>query len=200
MSVGDGAAMRIAPLAFHVDPANDLQLIPDVCRITHHNEEAYVGALAIVLAIHSLTFDQSTPADLFQTVLQTTCVRDCLVELNNLADDLTIADVGSHFGSSRYVVNSVPLVIYAACFIERFPFDVRDLAYPAPNDRPASKRARDRTDRRRNRRHTRKDLWPLNQKTLRTCSLTELCGQGKFNSRLLVEDWKARQMLSLDTP
>ena len=45
--------MRIAPLAFFLDPedAGDRQLIRDVCRITHHNEEAYVGALAVVTAV-----------------------------------------------------------------------------------------------------------------------------------------------------
>src|SRR5262245_24326023 len=38
MSAGNGAAMRIAPLAFHLDPKvqQDRQIIRDVCRITHH--------------------------------------------------------------------------------------------------------------------------------------------------------------------
>jgi ADP-ribosyl-[dinitrogen reductase] hydrolase len=61
MSAGNGAAMRIAPLAFHLDPANAAhrQTIRDVCRITHHHEEAYVGALAIVAAIRSLAFEST---------------------------------------------------------------------------------------------------------------------------------------------
>src|SRR5438552_2968729 len=52
-SAGNGAAMRIAPLAFLLDPATpaDRRVIRDVCRITHHNDEAYVGALAVVVAI-----------------------------------------------------------------------------------------------------------------------------------------------------
>ena len=52
-SAGNGAAMRIAPLAFLLDPATpaDRRVIRDVCRITHHNDEAYVGALAVVIAI-----------------------------------------------------------------------------------------------------------------------------------------------------
>src|SRR5438552_12980525 len=72
MSAGNGAAMRIAPLAFHLDPtvARDRQVIRDVCRITHHNEEAYVGALAIVVAVRSLALGQSSPTDLFAPVLQ----------------------------------------------------------------------------------------------------------------------------------
>jgi len=58
MSAGNGAAMRIAPLAFHLDPAitEERQIIRDVCRITHHSEESYVGALAIVTAIRALVF------------------------------------------------------------------------------------------------------------------------------------------------
>ena len=52
-SAGNGAAMRIAPLAFLLDPTThaDRTVIRDICRITHHNDEAYVGALAVVAAI-----------------------------------------------------------------------------------------------------------------------------------------------------
>jgi ADP-ribosyl-[dinitrogen reductase] hydrolase len=47
-AAGGGAAMRIAPLAFCLDLKvyRERQLLRDVCRITHHNDEAYVGALA----------------------------------------------------------------------------------------------------------------------------------------------------------
>ena len=52
-AAGNGAAMRIAPLAFLLDPgdANDRRTIRDVCRITHHSEEAYAGALAVVMSL-----------------------------------------------------------------------------------------------------------------------------------------------------
>src|SRR5579859_8143076 len=45
-AAGNGAAMRIAPLAFCVDPLADesRRLIRDVSRITHHSDEAYVSA------------------------------------------------------------------------------------------------------------------------------------------------------------
>jgi ADP-ribosyl-[dinitrogen reductase] hydrolase len=126
MSAGNGAAMRIAPLAFHLDPAvaHDRQVIRDVCRITHHNEEAYVGALVVVIAIRSLAFSQSTPTDLFGTVLRNipdSRVRDRILELNGLHDDRTVADVASQFGSSGYVVESVPLALYAARSIDHLP-------------------------------------------------------------------------------
>jgi ADP-ribosyl-[dinitrogen reductase] hydrolase len=58
-SAANGVAMRIAPLAFLWDPSNPSKraLIGDVCRITHHNDEAYGGALAVVLAIRSVLAD-----------------------------------------------------------------------------------------------------------------------------------------------
>ena len=48
-SAGNGAAMRIAPLAFLLDLTNDdeRRTLRDVCRITHHHDEAYVGGLAV---------------------------------------------------------------------------------------------------------------------------------------------------------
>jgi ADP-ribosylglycohydrolase len=128
MSAGNGAAMRIAPLAFHLDPklARDRRIIRDVCRITHHNEEAYVGALVNVVAIRSLAFGQSSPSDLFQTVLQDlpdSRVRDRILALSSLRGDQSVAEVGSDFGASGYVVDSVPLALYAARFIEHLLLD-----------------------------------------------------------------------------
>jgi len=128
MSAGNGAAMRIAPLAFHLDPAldQDRQIIRDVCRITHHNEEAYVGALLVVIAIRSLALGKSTPADLFQTVLQDlpdSRVRDRSLALSTLGGDQPVAEVAGEFGSSGYVVDSVPLALYAARMIDRSSLD-----------------------------------------------------------------------------
>ena len=121
MAAGNGAAMRVAPLAFCLDPkdATDRQLIRDVCRITHHNEEAYVGALAVVMAVRSST------ANLLETVLSNlpdSRVRDRIAELNSLRD-ASIADVAAKYGSSGYVVESVPLALYAARLTDRYPFD-----------------------------------------------------------------------------
>ena len=129
MSAGNGAAMRIAPLAFHLDPAitEERQIIRDVCRITHHSEEAYAGALAIVIAIKSLAFKSSSPSLLFANVLTSlpdSRVRDRIIELDQLRNDLPPAEVGSQFGASGYVVESVPLALYAARQIDHFPFDV----------------------------------------------------------------------------
>lgn len=126
MSAGNGAAMRIAPLAFYLDPAvaEDRQVIRDVCRITHHNEEAYAGALAIVAAIRSLAFRDSSPETLLKIVIENlpdSRVRDRVMELTRLPDVLPVTEVAARFGSSGYVVESVPLALYAARAIVRSP-------------------------------------------------------------------------------
>jgi ADP-ribosyl-[dinitrogen reductase] hydrolase len=127
MSAGNGAATRIAPVAFHLDPhiEKDRRTIRDVCRITHHNEEAYVGALVVAIAVRSITFDQAAPDDLFEIVLKhlpDSRVRDRLLQFRRLPNDLSVANVASEFGSSAYVVESVPLALYAARSIDRLPF------------------------------------------------------------------------------
>lgn len=125
-AAGNGAAMRIAPLAFHLDPENsqDRLLIRDVSRITHHNEEAYAGALAMVMAIRALAFAESTPEHILQTVtprLPDSRVRDRLAELSCLTEE-SIEEIAAKFGSSGYVVDSVPLALFAARLIETHSF------------------------------------------------------------------------------
>ena len=126
-AAGNGAAMRIAPLAFHLDPENDQDrlLIRDVSRITHHNEEAYVGALAMVKAIRSLAFGHSSPADILHSVLSQlpdSRVRDRLLELSSLTGE-SIEAIAAKFGSSGYVVDTVPLAVFAVRLLETHPFD-----------------------------------------------------------------------------
>ncbi|WP_437292399.1 ADP-ribosylglycohydrolase family protein [Sorangium sp. So ce406] len=50
---GSGAAMRAAPLSFFFDPSVEegRRAIRDVARITHHSDEAYAGAPAVVVAL-----------------------------------------------------------------------------------------------------------------------------------------------------
>lgn len=127
MRSGNGAAMRAAPLAFHLDPSDrhDRRLLRDVSRITHHNEESYIGALAVVLAIRDVAFQQPSSteelADRVASDLPDSRVRDRLKELAHLEDRPTVAQVGSTFGCSSYVAESVPLALYAARLIDRIP-------------------------------------------------------------------------------
>ena len=55
-AAGNGAAMRISPLIEFVDPFDpeNRRTIRDYCRFTHQNEEAYSGALAVLMLMKTL--------------------------------------------------------------------------------------------------------------------------------------------------
>jgi len=114
-SAGNGVAMRIAPFAFF--PAISKEDIYNASKITHKNDEAYVGALAVFLAIKSAIQKKwNGTNDLFEIVinqLPDTKVRDRLIEISKLPKSTTI-DVVSKLGNDGYVVNSVPFAIYSA--------------------------------------------------------------------------------------
>lgn len=113
-AAGNGASMRIAPFAFFSRITR--QDIRDACRITHRNEEAYVGALALVLCLQATLSGAWTGEenlfDLIIPALPDTSVRDRLIEINssNLSEIKNVAQLGNN----GYVVNSVPLAIFAA--------------------------------------------------------------------------------------
>ena len=117
MSAGNGAAMRIAPLAFCLNPQEpaERQVIRDVCRITHHNEEAYAGASAVLLAVRAAYLGtwvgQSNLLSLIIPELPDSSVRDRLIELDQLGGRISIGEVATRFGCSGYVVESVPLAL-----------------------------------------------------------------------------------------
>jgi len=118
MAAGNGAAMRIAPLAFCLDPGDAAarKLIRDVSRITHHSEEAYVGALAVTCAIRAAWDGSWKNANLIRLVVQQlpdSSVRDRLIEIEGRGNEATILDIAKEFGSSSYVVESIPFVFFA---------------------------------------------------------------------------------------
>jgi len=115
-AAGNGSAMRIAPLAFVMKEV-DRQVIRDVSRISHHHEEAYVGSLAVVLSIHHIL---KSPARTYDNFLQEIAeklpdsrVRDRLMKFSELIPTNSIADIAAQYGSSGYVVESVPLALFA---------------------------------------------------------------------------------------
>ena len=114
-AAGNGAAMRIAPLAFKEKV--DRQVLRDVCSITHKNDEAYTGALAVYYAIRkALTGEWSNGSDLIGLILDDLPdmqVRERLTELAALKEN-SIADIGRQFKPGGYVVDSVPIAIFAA--------------------------------------------------------------------------------------
>jgi ADP-ribosyl-[dinitrogen reductase] hydrolase len=120
-SAGNGAAMRVAPLAFLLNPATpaDRTVIRDVCRITHHNDEAYVGALAVVTAIRlnltdTWTHEKTILAAVGESIPDS-AVRDRIKEFVPLK--VHPSEVASRFGATGYVVDTVPLALYCAQFI-----------------------------------------------------------------------------------
>jgi ADP-ribosylglycohydrolase len=120
MAAGNGAAMRIAPLAFRLDTADygDRRTLRDVCRITHHSDEAYAGALAVAVAVRAAWKREWTgDGDLLELVIASlpdSRVRDRLGELQTSSADISIPDIAARHGSGGYVVESVPLAILAA--------------------------------------------------------------------------------------
>ena len=124
-AAGNGAAMRIAPLAFCVDPCtrDGRRLIRDVCRITHQNDEAYAGALAVVLAIRGAT-ELSTPISLDRVAadLPDSSVRDRLAIYAGLPPQVSLADAAMRYGTSGYVVESVPFALFAAWRLNELGF------------------------------------------------------------------------------
>ena len=112
-SAGNGAAMRIAPLAFFLDPCDDWDrtTIRDVCRITHRNDEAYLGALAILYSINRNQLDHELVEYLIDK-LPDSRIRDRFVEVDT--QKLTTAKLASRYKPSGYVVDSVPVAILSA--------------------------------------------------------------------------------------
>lgn len=116
-SAGNGAAMRIAPLAFFLDPEIDSQrrTFRDICRITHRNDEAYIGALAVLRSIRYAVNRGVLNADVLTYLtdsLPDSNVRDRLIIILN--SSLTIDGYVTRFGTTGYVADSVPLAILAA--------------------------------------------------------------------------------------
>lgn len=124
MAAGSGAAMRIAPLAFVLDPTDfdDRTVIRDVCRITHHSDEAYVGALAVTLAIRlawtGVWAGGTSLLDDLIPHLPDSRVRERLVEICSEGRDLALQDVARRWGASGYVVESVPLALVGAAQVQ----------------------------------------------------------------------------------
>ena len=113
-AAGNGAAMRIAPLAFFLDCDNSIhrRTIRDVCRITHHNDEAYVAALAVLRTMQQTAC--SKPLTQIAKNLPDTNVRDVLLHLSALPKDTTASQAAMITGNSGYAPESVPLAVFIA--------------------------------------------------------------------------------------
>ena len=125
-AAGNGAAMRIAPLAFFVNIETDKTVIRDVCNITHKNDEAYVGCLSILHAIKFIISDEwmsgQSLLDLIIPELPDTSVRDNLLKLQKRTS-LTINEAAQLIGTSGHVIESVPFSIFAAQKVREHQFE-----------------------------------------------------------------------------
>jgi ADP-ribosylglycohydrolase len=114
-AAGNGGAMRIAPFAFFSDITR--QDIYEACRITHRNDEAFSGALAVFLSIKAiLNSDWNGNNNLFDIIIPEipdTRLKDRLIEINSTANNSSISEI-SKLGNNGYVVNSVPFAIYCS--------------------------------------------------------------------------------------
>jgi ADP-ribosyl-[dinitrogen reductase] hydrolase len=129
MAAGNGAAMRAAPLGFLLIPTSDgdRTQLRDICRITHHSDEAYIGALAIVLAVHSIAIEQQTlQSSLLDHILHQlpdSNVRDRIGEISKAIYEQGIEACGKQFGTNAYVAESVPFALAAATLIPIHGFE-----------------------------------------------------------------------------
>jgi len=125
-AAGNGAAMRIAPLAFFINPETNRTLIRDVCNITHKNDEAYVGSLAILYSLHYILTSKWLPeislTELITPQLPDSAVRDNLLKLA-ANPSLSIRDAAALVGTSGHVIESVPFSIFSAGKVRESSFE-----------------------------------------------------------------------------
>jgi ADP-ribosylglycohydrolase len=121
MAAGNGGAMRIAPLAF---VSVDRVVIRDIVRITHHSDEAYIGALAVLEAIR-MDWAPALPEVLrdVANVLPDSRVRDRLVAVAGIARYSGQKSIAAAFGASGYVVDTVPLALAGAWYMAERSFE-----------------------------------------------------------------------------
>ena len=116
-AAGNGAAMRISPLAFFLSVDQERSLIKDVCYITHKNDEAYVGCLAVLYALNQVISDKWSPSEQLLSYvlphLPDTGVKDNMIKLQE-NPSLGIAEAAAMIGCSGHVVESVPFALFAA--------------------------------------------------------------------------------------
>ncbi|MCO4781750.1 MAG: ADP-ribosylglycohydrolase family protein [Candidatus Cloacimonetes bacterium] len=116
MSAGNGCAMRISPLIHFCDPFNpfDRKIIRDFTKITHNNDEAYAGALAILMIMKCLNSKMSVDSSykLICESLFDSKVRDSIQSVFESPVD----DFVQHchrLKNSGYIVHTIEIVFRA---------------------------------------------------------------------------------------
>jgi len=121
-SMGNGAAMRVAPLGayFHDDVATLKEQARLSAEVTHFNEEAIAGAIAVALAA-SIVIQQPgiTPADFFTFIIQHTPDSDTRSKIQKAATlpaNYDIRTIVSILGSGVRMLaqDTVPFALWCA--------------------------------------------------------------------------------------
>lgn len=112
---GNKGALRIAPLAFVLDPNKpaDLERIREVVAISHNHPEAQAGALAFVLSIR---FIQNDKVNFIQRVIRALPDSEVKAGLERISQSPTarIRDLGRSHGCGKSAAESIPFSIFAA--------------------------------------------------------------------------------------
>jgi ADP-ribosyl-[dinitrogen reductase] hydrolase len=111
-AAGNGAAMRIAPIAFLLNPdvPRERIIIRDVARITHHHDEAYAGALAVVLAIRSAATGRLPSASSLAAALPDSRVRDYLLRAAR-REEAPLDEIAREIGTSGFTPETVAMAL-----------------------------------------------------------------------------------------
>jgi ADP-ribosylglycohydrolase len=115
-AAGNGAAMRIAPLAVCGDVRDPaaMRSIRDVASITHRNDEAIAGAVAVVRALQYLGGGHAGQELLTTLIdeLPDTALSDSLAKLVELPARGTASDAAEAVGTSGRTAESVALALF----------------------------------------------------------------------------------------
>lgn len=112
---GNKGLLRIAPLAFILDPAKpaDFELLKQVLGISHQHPEALAGAMALLLSIRYIQNDRLNCIQQVLRQLPPSKVREGLEKISQ-SPLVRVRDVGRKFGCGKSAFESVPFSIYAA--------------------------------------------------------------------------------------
>ncbi len=108
-------ALRAAPLAFVLDPlqVNHVETLRELCEITHPDEDAFFGVLAVLCSIRFIQNDRQNFIKRVIQVLPDSKIRTQLIQLAD-SSGMRIRDVGRQFGCSDLMHESVSFAIFAA--------------------------------------------------------------------------------------
>ena len=110
----NGAVIRTAVAGWMLDTSSekDKAKLKEICAITHRTEEAYSGALAVVLAMRLIRNERQNFLPVVMRAIPLSGIKDRLEAIAK-TPDITLRDIGRRFGASANVVDSISLALFA---------------------------------------------------------------------------------------